>query len=108
MKKTILVLLIGAIAGALDLIPLLMVNAPLFNMLAVMAFWLSASLFIANTSLVKNGALNGLIVSVILMLPMALAVSATNPKDFAPMMFMALLLGPIVGFVIGRFLPEAN
>jgi hypothetical protein len=32
-----------------------------------------------------------------------LAVSATNPKDFIPMMFMSLLLGPFVGFAIGKF-----
>ena len=108
MKKAVVILLIGAVAGVLDLIPLFLVNAPLFNMLAVLTFWLSTSLFIAYANLVKNYVLNGLLVSVILMLPMALAVSASNPKDFAPMMFVALLLGPLVGFLIGRFLPETN
>ena len=103
MKKLLIVLFIGLIAGVLDLIPLFLVNAPLFNMLSVLAFWLVAAYIIAKTTILRNSILNGLVISILLMLPMALAVSATNPKDFIPMMFMSLLLGPFVGFAIGKF-----
>lgn len=103
MKKLSLVFLIGLVAGLLDLIPLIMVNAPVFNMVSVLAFWLCASFFIYKTSLVENSLLNGLAIATVLMIPMALAVAATNPTDFIPMMSMALLLGPPVGWSLQKF-----
>lgn len=106
MKKNIIIFIIGLVAGILDLIPLIFVQAPLFNMLSIIAFWVSATIFIANTILLKSHILNGLLIATILMLPMALAVSASNPKDFFPMMFMAIVLGPIVGFSTNKFIKE--
>lgn len=103
MRKILKILIIGLIAGALDLIPLLFVSAPLFNMLSIVAFWLVTTYIILIAKITKNSILNGLILSILLMIPMALAVSATNPKDFVPMMSMAVLLGPIVGYAIGKF-----
>jgi len=103
MKKVITILGIGLFAGVLDLIPLIFAKVPMFNLVAIMAFWLSATFFITQTKLFKNSVLNGLTVSLILMIPMALTVAATNPKDFVPMMSMAILLGPIVGFLTGKF-----
>ena len=106
MKKTLIIFATGLIAGILDLIPLFLVQAPFFNMLSVIVFWLSASLFIAKTRLIKNSLINGLLIAILLMLPLALAVSATNPKDFAPMMLMAIILGPLVGFLFSKFLKD--
>ncbi|QEN04737.1 hypothetical protein EW093_08455 [Thiospirochaeta perfilievii] len=100
--KILITIFIGLFAGVLDLIPLFFVNAPLFNMLSIVAFWLVATYIISITKVVKNSILNGLIISVLLMLPMALAVSATNPKDFIPMLSMAIILGPFVGYSLGR------
>lgn len=104
MKKTVLLTLIGLLAGAIDLIPLIMVKAPLFNMLSVLIFWVVAVIVIYYAKLLKRPILNGLVLSVILMLPLALAVAATNPTDFVPMMAMAVVLGPIAGFCIGKFI----
>jgi len=101
-KNIVAVLIVGLIAGALDLIPLILVDAPLYNMLSIMAFWLVATYMISSTTLSRNSLVNGLAISVLLMFPMALAVSATNQKDFFPMMLMAVVLGPIVGYAIGK------
>ncbi|NCB02642.1 MAG: hypothetical protein EOM67_10805 [Spirochaetia bacterium] len=108
MKKIIMVLLIGLIAGAIDLIPLLLVDAPLYNMLSIIAFWLVATYIIASTTLVKNTLLNGLVISILLMIPMALALSATNKQDFFPMMFMSIILGPVVGYANGKWAHKKN
>lgn len=102
MMKTFKILMIGMIAGGLDLIPLILVDAPIFNMLSIVVFWVVTAYMISKTKLIENTVLNGLMVSILLMIPMALAVSATNPKDFIPMMSMAFLLGPCVGFMVGK------
>jgi len=103
MKKTSIIILIGLVLGILDLIPLFLANAPLFNMVSIIAFWLCATLFIYKTKFFNNNAINGLIIAVLLMIPMALAVSASNPKDFLPMMVMAIILGPISGILLNKF-----
>ena len=102
MKKLVMIVLIGLVLGILDLIPLFLVNAPLFNMLSIIAFWLSATLIIYKVRFFENNAVNGLVVAVLLMIPMALAVSASNAKDFLPMMFMAIILGPIAGVLLNK------
>jgi predicted neutral ceramidase superfamily lipid hydrolase len=102
MRKNLIALSIGLIAGLLDLIPLWLANAPLFNMFSVLVFWLVCGFTMTNMQLHQNASLNGLLVSLILMLPLSLAVAATNPKDFLPMMSMAVILGPASGFVIHK------
>ncbi|MBI9102447.1 MAG: hypothetical protein JEY99_08540 [Spirochaetales bacterium] len=108
MKRILIILFVGLIAGVLDLIPLLFVETPLFNKLSIIVFWLVASFIISSTKIYKNSIVNGLILSILLMLPTALAVSATNPKDFIPMMFMAIFLGPLVGYATGKLFNKNN
>lgn len=104
MKNYLKLIMIALFLGAIDIIPLLMVKAPMFNMISIFLFWLSATLIIYKTKLIPNSILNGLIISIILMLPLAFAVSASNAKDFIPMMSMAILLGPVAGFLIKKYL----
>ncbi|MDX9957181.1 MAG: hypothetical protein RBT68_01955 [Spirochaetia bacterium] len=40
MRNALVIIIIGLVAGLLDLIPLVMVKAPLLNMVAIMVFWL--------------------------------------------------------------------
>ncbi len=102
-KKTITALIIGLVAGLLDLIPLVMVGAPLLNMMSILMFWVVTSYFVANVKLINNNPLNGLVLSTVNMLPLVMVIYTINPKDFLPMLSMALVLGPLVGYLNGRF-----
>lgn len=102
MKRHLTVAAIGLVLGLLDLIPLFVAGAPVFNMLAIVAFWIVAVIFMARTSFVRNSLLDGLIMGVLLMLPLILTVSAVNPKDFFPMLSMAVLLGPLGAWSLAK------
>lgn len=102
MKKLITVLGVGLGFGLIDLIPLIPVGAPLFNMIAITAFWIITAVLMAKTRFVKNDLLDGLIMGVLLMLPLILTVTAVNPKDFFPMLLMAVILGPLCSFTLGK------
>lgn len=102
MRNAVVVLVVGLAAGLLDLIPLVLVGAPLLNMVAIVVFWLVAVFFMATTTLVKNAVLNGLVVAVLIMLPLILTVYTVNPSDALPMLSMAVLLGPLSGFALQR------
>jgi len=102
MKNGLVIFAVGLAAGLLDLIPLVMVKAPVFNMIAIVIFWLVAVLFMAKTTLFKNSFLNGFAVAVLIMLPVVLTVYTVNPKDFIPMLSMAVILGPLSGAAVRR------
>ncbi|MBB6481118.1 hypothetical protein [Spirochaeta isovalerica] len=102
MNKALKIGTVGVIAGALDLIPLVMVKAPMLNMIAIVCFWIVTAIFISETKLVKNSLLNGLIVAVLIMLPVVMTVYTVNPKDFLPMLSMAVILGPIAGLALEK------
>ena len=103
LRKMIIAVVIGLIAGLLDLIPLVMVGAPLLNMASILMFWVVTGLFVANVTLLKNSILNGLVLSTLNMLPLVMVIYTINPKDFLPMLSMAIILGPLVGYLNGRF-----
>jgi len=102
-KKTTIAIIIGLIAGILDLIPLILVSAPILNMISILMFWIVTSYFVAHVKLSKNTILNGLILSTLNMLPLVIVIYTVNPKDFMPMLSMAIVLGPLVGYLNGRF-----
>lgn len=106
MKDGIVILVVGLVAGLLDLIPLIMVKAPFLNMVSIVCFWLVAVLFMLKTTLFKNSFLNGFTVAVLLMLPVVLTVYTVNPKDFLPMLSMAVILGPLAGAAVRRGLKQ--
>ena len=103
MKKMMIAGLIGLVAGLLDLIPLVMVGAPLLNMASILMFWIVTSIFVAHVTLSKNSLVNGLVLSTLKMLPLLMVIYTINPKDFVPMLSMAVLLGPVVGLLNKRF-----
>ncbi|MDK9711928.1 hypothetical protein [Acidaminobacter sp.] len=102
-KKVVLAIIIGLAAGLIDLIPLVMVKVPLLNMISILLFWIITSYFVAHVTLFKNSLLNGLVLSTLNMLPLVAIIYTINPKDFLPMLSMALILGPLVGYLNGRF-----
>ena len=103
MKKIIVSFGIGILAGLLDLIPLVLVKAPLLNMASIVMFWIVTSIFVGQIKLLKNSLLNGLVLSTLNMVPMVMVIYTINPKDFFPMLSMAILLGPLVGYLNGRY-----
>jgi len=102
MKKFFRIFTVGVVLGFVDSIPLFFANAPLFNMIAIVVFWLVAALMMTRTSFVRNSLLDGLILGVLLMSPLILTVTAVNPKDFFPMLLMAVVLGPLCAWSLTK------
>lgn len=73
-------------------------------MASIVMFWIVTSIFVGQIKLFKNSVLNGLVLSTLNMVPMVMVIYTINPKDFLPMLSMAIILGPLVGYLNGRFL----
>lgn len=104
-RKITTAVIVGLVAGFIDLIPLIMVKAPLLNMVSILLFWIITSYFVASVTLLRNKVMNGLVLSTLNMLPLVVVIYTINPKDFMPMLSMAFILGPLVGYFNGRMNP---
>ncbi len=102
-KKIIISLIIGALAGIIDVIPGIIKKVDWHITLAGFTFWLTLGFVIAHVSLPLDNWLKGLLIASILAIPAIILMSATNPKTVVPMIILSIVLGSLVGFLTGKY-----
>ncbi len=103
MKKISLGLLFGLIAGIIDVIPMLIQHLSWDANLSAFTFWIITGFFIATTNLPLKGALKGVTISLLLLIPTALIVGWQEPKSLIPIIIMNLILGSGLGFILEKY-----
>lgn len=102
MNKIKLGLLLGIAAGVIDVAPMIMMKLPLSADLSAFSMWVIIGFFIAATNIGIKGAVKGIVISFLNLLPAAIIISAGNPMDIIPVVSMTLVLGSLLGFFIER------
>jgi len=103
MKNNIAIgLLLGAVAGALDLIPMLLQGLTWDANLSAFFLWVVSGFFLATTTLKVPPILKGIIIPFICLLPSAFIIGWKEPFSLVPIGIMTLLLGALLGFVYGK------
>jgi hypothetical protein len=101
MEAFLVSLLIGLVAAAIDVTPMLIRKLDRWFVLSAFVFWLAAGLLIPRVKLVPWPWLSGLIVSVLLVAPL-LPLIAKMDRPAVPMVAVTtLVLGTAVGWVSG-------
>jgi len=103
MKKILLSLAIGGIAGIIDVIPMIVQNLDWYSNISAFVFWLVMGLVIAHTSLPIKSWLKGLVIALLCAIPIMILVLANDPKSIIPIAVMSVILGSLVGFLTGRY-----
>jgi hypothetical protein len=103
MNKLLFALLIGAGAGALDIIPLLLRKAAWHEMAVPFVHWLMLGVLIAYVQMPVHPALKGTIVAVMTTLPILISYSQTKPGAVLPILGISVVLGAVVGWLTHRF-----
>ena len=103
-NKTLLGLMVGTLAGAIDIIPGVIKGVDIRVTLAGFTFWLSVGLVVAHVTLPMKDGLKGLIVALVLSTPGMILLSLVDADSVLPMLIITILLGPAVGYVTGRCL----
>jgi len=103
MKKSSWGILLGTVAGIIDVIPMIFQNLAWDANISAFAFWVVAGFVISTTNLKLIGALKGGIISLILMVPIAILIGASNIANIIPVFLMTIVLGPILGHLIEKF-----
>jgi len=95
--------LFGAIAGIIDVIPMIMMGLSWDADLSAFSLWVVSGLLIAATDLPVRGWLKGLIISFLVLLPCAILMGAKEPASLVPIGAMTLVLGSCLGHCIEKY-----
>jgi hypothetical protein len=105
MNKLLIAMLIGAGAGALDVIPMLLRKAAWQDIAVAFVHWQMLGVLIAYVQMPVHPALKGSIVGVMTTLPILISYSQTKPGAVLPILGISIVLGAAVGWLTHRIAP---
>ena len=103
MRKLGISILLGIIAGMLDLIPMLLQNLDWHACASAFAQWVVLGVLINHIDWALNGWLKGLIVAELSTLPILILVSGEGFETMAIIAVMTAILGSLVGYFGSRY-----
>lgn len=122
MKRTIVGLSLGLVAGLIDLIPMLIQKLSWDANLSALSMWIIIGFFISNTdfkinSTVKtimigaipdnstgkwNPFIKGAIISLLILIPAAFIIGWKEPLSLIPIIAITTILGGLLGFSVAK------
>ena len=104
MKAFLLTLLVGVVAGTIDVLPMIKMKLDRYSVLSAFVFYLIAPFVIYNTQLFGlPWWAKGSVITLMLAFPVIILVAKDGPKAAAPMAIMSIVLGFAIG-AAGHFL----
>jgi hypothetical protein len=104
MKSYLISLLIGLIAAVIDTAPMIIKKMDKFAIVSAFFTWIILGVFIPRINFVSIPFLNGMIVSVLFVLPILVLMCKFEPKSVPIVVATTIVLGSGVGFFSKIFL----
>ncbi len=101
-RKIVIGLICGLVAGVIDLIPMLIQKLPWDANLGALSMWIVAGYFISTSNLRIPSIVNGILVSLLCLLPSSFIIVWNGPFAFVPILAITIILGGLLGFAIDR------
>lgn len=103
MKKNILVGVgVGAIAGVIDVIPMLLQNLTWDANLSAFCLWIVSGFMLSTSNLNIHPVLKGIVISFLCLLPSVFIIGWNDPISLLPIGIMTLILGTLLGFTYNK------
>jgi len=102
MKKILIGVASGIIAGLIDLIPMIIKDLSRDANISAFVMWIIVGFFISIIDLKIKPAIKGILVSFLVLLPSAVLIGWSEPITLLPIAFMTTILGGLLGFSINR------
>ncbi len=104
MRNNIVIgILLGIIAGILDLIPMLLQGLTWDANLSAFFLWVVSGFMLATSNLRINPILKGIVIPFVCLLPSVFLIGWNNPFSLLPITMMTLILGALLGFAYNKF-----
>lgn len=103
MKKIKVGLLLGLIAGIIDVIPMIIQGLTWDANLSAFTLWIVVGVLISIIDLNINPILKGILTAYMVLLPTAILIAWQEPVSLIPISIMTTILGGLLGFFIKKF-----
>jgi len=103
MNKRVLGLLLGVVAGIIDVTPMIIGGLPWDANVSAFIMWCGAGFLIASTDLKVHNILKGIITALIMLASPAVLIAWEEPEALIPIGLMTIVLGGLLGFSINYF-----
>jgi len=104
MRNLLWTLLIGAVAGTIDILPMIKMKLDKYALSSAFSFYFVMPFIIFNLAFLDNlWWLKGGLITIVLSVPTTILASKADKKAIIPISMMALVLGTAIG-VAGHFL----
>ena len=109
MKNNLVIgLIFGAIAGILDVIPMVLQGLSWDANLSAFFLWIVSGFMLATSNLRLHPVLKGIVIPFICLLPSIFIIGWNSPLVLIPIFIMTLILGALLGLVYGRLQQEVK
>ena len=103
MKRKITIgILLGIVAGILDVIPMLIQNLTWDANISAFLMWVVIGFILSVTEMKMNAILKGILFSFLVLLPAAILIGWNEPASLIPIIIMTTILGGLLGFAVNR------
>ena len=102
-NKVITGLILGAVCGVIDVIPMIIQKLGWDANLSAFSLWVAAGFVISTSDLKINAVLKGILLSFIILIPTAIIIAWKEPLSLIPISVMTLILGGLLGFFTNKF-----
>ncbi|OFX43126.1 MAG: hypothetical protein A2046_13175 [Bacteroidetes bacterium GWA2_30_7] len=102
MNKKLLGILLGIIAGIIDVIPMIIQDLSWDACLSAFSMWVVVGFFIASINLRINAIFKGIIVAFLTLLPCAIIIGSQEPYTLIPICITTTILGGLLGILINK------
>lgn len=102
MNKKIIGILLGVIAGIIDVIPMVLQNLTWDANISAFTMWIVIGFFIASVELKINPVLKGILISFLVLLPSSFIIGWKEPTSLIPITLMTIILGGLLGYSISK------
>ncbi|OQX81035.1 MAG: hypothetical protein B6D61_01180 [Bacteroidetes bacterium 4484_249] len=103
MKKQITGIVLGSIAGIIDVIPMVIQNLTWDANISAFAMWVIVGFLIASVDLNIKPVLKGILIAFLVLFPSAILIGWKEPVSLIPIAIMTLILGSLLGFAIHKY-----
>jgi len=102
MKKVKVGILLGFVAGIIDVIPMILQKMTWDANISALSMWVVAGLLISTIDWRINSIVKGILISFLVLVPSAILIAWKEPISLIPIATMTIILGGLLGYSIGK------
>ena len=104
MRKIKIGIILGVIAGIIDVIPMIIQKLTWDANLSAFSMWIAVGFLISTVDLKINPIIKGILTAFLVLLPTAILIGWKEPISLIPISIMTTILGGLLGFTINKML----